>query len=150
MGVNDVAQNTLTTAESSPPEPRVEMEALGHDIVYKPHETMAKYNAFYRVEYDGEVISPPTARRVGVPLNEVWRTELLHLYERYILHHDPTEIRYRACGYGVEEAHQYALADDKISEGDHRCEELQREISSSTRFRLPSFIISSEIDAPSF
>ncbi len=112
----------------SPPDPRAEMEALGYDIVYKPHETMAKYNAFYRVEYDGEEIAPPAARRMDVPLNEVWLTELLRPYERYILYHELNEIRYRARGYGVDEAHERAVEDDKIWEGDERWEELQREI----------------------
>jgi hypothetical protein len=38
---------------------------------------MAEYNAFYRVEYGGSVIAPPAARRMNVPLNEVWLTEYL-------------------------------------------------------------------------
>lgn len=118
----------MPSSEPSRPDPRAEMEALGYDIVYKPHETMAKYNAFYRVEYDGEVIAPPAARRMGVPLNEVWLTELLRPYERYILYHELNEITYRAQGYSVEEAHQAALEDDKTWAGDPKFEELRREI----------------------
>lgn len=97
-------------------------------MVYKPHETMAEYNAFYRVEYDGEVIAPPAARRMGVPLNEVWLTELLRPYERYVLYHELNEIKYRAQGYGVERAHELALEDDEVWEGDPRWDEFQREI----------------------
>lgn len=104
------------------------MEELGYDVVYKPHETMAEYNAFYRVEYDGEVIAPPAARRMGVPLNEVWLTELLRPYERYVLYHELNEIKYRAQGYGVERAHELALEDDEVWEGDPRWDEFQREI----------------------
>lgn len=117
-------------AEPQPesPRPRAEMEELGWDIVYKPHETMAAYNAFYNVEYEGTEIAPPAARRMGVPLNEVWLTEFLRPYERYILHHELNEIKYRARGYGVEEAHERAVEDDHIWEGDPMWEELQREI----------------------
>lgn len=42
-------------------DPKEEIEELGYDILYKPHAEMAEYNAFYRVEYDGEVIAPPAA-----------------------------------------------------------------------------------------
>lgn len=116
------------TVDEAPPDPRAEMGELGYDVVYKPHEVMAKYNAFYRVEYDGEEIAPPAAREMGVPLNEVWLTELLRPYEKYVLHHELNEIQYRAEGYGVEEAHERAVADDEVWAGDPKWEELQREI----------------------
>lgn len=118
----------MTGSESGSPDPRAEMEALGWDIVYKPHETMAAYNAFYRVEYEDEVIAPPAARRMDVPLNEVWLTEFLRPYERYILYHELNEIEYRAAGYGVDAAHERAVEDDRFWEGDPQFEELQREI----------------------
>jgi competence protein ComEA len=112
----------------APPDPRAEMESLGYDVVYKPHEVMAKYNAFYNVEYDDQRIAPPAARRMGVPLNEVWLTEFLAPYERYVLHHELNEIRYRAAGYDVETAHERALEDDRVFEGDPKWDELWNEI----------------------
>jgi competence protein ComEA len=118
----------MTGSDSPTPDARAQMEELGYDIVYKPHETMAAYNAFYRVEYDGDVIAPPAARRMDVPLNEVWLTEFLRPYERYILYHELNEIKYRAQGYSVDEAHERAVEDDKIWAGDPKWEELQREI----------------------
>lgn len=108
--------------------PRTEMEELGYVIVYKPHEVMAKYNAFYHVEYDEQVIAPPAAERMGVPLNEVWLTEFLRPYEKYILYHELNEIKYRARGFSVDEAHEQALEDDKIWKGDPKWDEFQREI----------------------
>lgn len=123
-------------------DPRAEMEALGYDLVYKPHEVMAKYNAFYRVEYEGAVIAPPAARKMDVPLNEVWLTELLRPYERYVLFHELNEIKYRAQGYGVEEAHELALEADKSWEGDAKWDEFQREINLVPQERvveLPGF-----------
>ncbi|MFB6094800.1 MAG: hypothetical protein ABEJ77_07645 [Halanaeroarchaeum sp.] len=110
------------------PDPRSELESLGYDVVYKPHEVMADYNAFYRVNYEGTVIAPPAAREMGVPLDEVWLTEFLEPYERYVLHHELNEIRYRAEGYGVERAHELALEDDRVFEGDPDWEEYRREI----------------------
>ena len=118
----------MPSDQSGRPDPRAELEALGYEVVYKPHERMAEYNAFYRVEYDGEVIAPPAARREGVPLNEVWLSELLRPYERYVLTHELNEIRYRGRGYGVEEAHERALEDDRVWAGDPKWEELRREI----------------------
>ena len=123
-------------------DPRAEMEDLGYDIVYKPHATMAEYNAFYRVEYDGEVIVPPAARRMDVPLNEVWLTEYLRPYEKYILYHELNEIKYRAQGYDVERAHELAVEADHIWEGDSKWEELQHEINLTPPERvcdLPGF-----------
>lgn len=119
---------SMSSTDTTIPDPRTEMEELGYDIVYKPHETMAKYNAFYRVEYEDEVIAPPAARRMNVPLNEVWLTELLRPYERYILHHELNEIKFRAQGHGVDRAHQRALRADKVFAGDPKFEELRREI----------------------
>ena len=110
------------------PDPRAEMEARGWDIIYKPHPEMAKYNAFYRVEYEGQEIAPPAARREGVGRNEVWLSEKFRPYERYILFHELNEIRYRAAGYGVEEAHERALSDDERWAGTPTFEEMRREI----------------------
>lgn len=118
----------MSSDSSTPPDPRAEMEKLGYDIVYKPHEVMAAYNAFYHVEYDGQVVAPPAARRMDVPLNEVWLTEFLRPYERYVLHHELNEIKFRSQGYGVEEAHERALEADAVWEGDPKWDELWREI----------------------
>lgn len=110
------------------PDPRAEMESRGWEIVYKPHAEMAAYNAFYRVEYEGQEIAPPAARREGVPLNEVWLSEKFRPYERYILFHELSEIAYRAAGYGVEKAHELAEQADKRWAGDPKWEEFRREI----------------------
>ena len=132
----------MGNAPSTTPDPRAEMERLGYEIVYKPHAVMAAYNAFYNVAYDGEQIAPPAARRMEVPLNEVWLSELLAPFERYVLYHELNEIRYRAQGYGVEAAHERALEDDLVWEGDPTWEKLQCEINVTPPARvlsLPGF-----------
>lgn len=118
----------MSRASPTRPDPRAEMEELGYEIVYKPHEVMAKYNAFYNVEYDGQRIAPPAAERMNVPVNEVWLTELLRPYEKYVLHHELAEIEARADGCGVEEAHERALEADTVWEGDPKWGEFKREI----------------------
>ena len=50
-------------------------------------------------------IRPPAAEKLGIPLNEIWISEKWKKYERYILYHELQEIKYRAMGYGKEEAH---------------------------------------------
>ncbi len=110
------------------PRPKKEMESLGYDIVYKPHKEIADHMAFYKVEYDSKVIAPPIVRRYDISLNEVWLSEKFKPYEKYILYHELQEIKYRAEGYGVREAHLKAKEDEKIWEGDPKWEELRREI----------------------
>lgn len=100
------------------PDPRREMEARGWDVVYRPHDVMAKYNACYDVEYEGDRIAPPVADELGIPTGEVWVTELLEPYERYVLHHELAEIEARADGLGVDAAHERALEADREAWGD--------------------------------
>lgn len=94
------------------------------------------------MEYDGEEIAPPAARRLGVPLNEIWLTEFLRPYEQYILYHELNETKYRPAGYGVEDAHERAVEADKAHAGDPKWEKLQREINLTPPERvcaLPGF-----------
>ena len=82
-----------------------ELKALGYRVVYKPHEIMKDYNATYNVMYEGKRITNPAGERLGIPLNEIWVSEKWRKYEGYILFHELTEIKFRAKGYGVEDAH---------------------------------------------
>lgn len=84
----------------------------GWRIRYVPHETIADYNACYRVEYDGEIIHPPAADDLGIPVNEVWISEKWRPFERFVLFHELREIEYRADGHGKEEAHERAERDE--------------------------------------
>lgn len=92
--------------------PRAEAERLGYKIVYVSHEVIKDYNACYRVIYDGKLIYPPAADKLGIPLNEIWISERFREYERYILFHELQEIKHRAEGLSVEEAHKKALKDE--------------------------------------
>lgn len=110
------------------PRPREEIESLGYDVIYRDHEEVAEHMAFYKVEYDGKVIAPPIVEKYDISLNEIWLSEKFKPYERYVLYHELQEIKYRARGYGVKEAHLKAEEDERVWEGDPRWEELRREI----------------------
>lgn len=88
------------------------MARRGWTVEYVPHEDIVMYNACYRVEYGGEVIHPPAADDLGIPLNEVWISETWRKYERFLLFHELREIEYRAAGHGVAGAHERAERDE--------------------------------------
>jgi competence protein ComEA len=91
--------------------PRHEARGLGYRVRYLPHETISDYNACYNVIYGGKIVKPAAADKLGIPLNEIWISEKWRKYEKYILHHELTEIKYRALGYGMDEAHTLAEMD---------------------------------------
>ena len=93
---------------------REELRRLGWRVRYVPHEVISEFNACYRVEYKGRIIYPPAADRLGIPLNEIWLSELLREYEEYVLFHELREILYRYRGYSVEEAHLRARVDEAL------------------------------------
>jgi len=110
------------------PQPKRELERLGYELIYKPHEEIATYMAFYRVEYHGNEIAPPIADKFDISLNEIWISKKLKPFEKYILHHELQEIKYRAEGYGVRKAHEKAIEDGEVWNGEPKYEELKREI----------------------
>ena len=115
-------------SEGSGVNDRDTLERLGYRVVYVPHEIICKYNACYRVLYEGKEINPPAADELGIPLNEIWISEKYRRYERYILHHELVEIRYRAEGYDVKSAHRMAMEGFEVWEREDLWEELQREV----------------------
>ena len=54
-----------------------EIKALGYRVVYVPEEVVGHHLACYNVEYEGKVIRPRVARRLKIPLNEIWISETL-------------------------------------------------------------------------
>jgi len=105
------------------------IEKTGYKIVYVPHEVIENYNACYRVKYKGKIIFPPAADKLGIPLNEIWISQKWKEYEEYILYHELSEIRHRAEGHSVQEAHKLASRDAKEKyKGDPKHERLLREI----------------------
>ena len=110
-------------------DPMEEIKRLDYEPIYKPHSQVADYMAFYKVKYDGEVIAPPIVEKFDIGLDEIWMTERLKSFEKYILHHELQEIKHRARGCGVSEAHEKALLDGEEVWGDEKgWQRLQREI----------------------
>ncbi len=86
-------------------DPVGEARRLGYRVRYVSHDVIKDYNACYNVIYDGKVVKPRAADVLGIPLNEIWISEKWRKYEKYILYHELAEIKYRAAGYGQDEAH---------------------------------------------
>ncbi len=109
-------------------QPSKEAERLGFDVIYIEPQEIEKYNACYRVEYRGQKIYPPAADELGITMDEIWISERLREFEKYILYHELQEIKHRARGLDVKTAHEKALEDEKIFKGNPKWEELKREI----------------------
>ncbi len=128
-------------------DPRKEVTRQGWSLVYIPHDKIENYNACYRVKYRGEKIYPPAADDLGIPLNEIWISDKLKEFEKYILYHEIREIKDRAKGYDVNTAHEKAVEDEKIFEGDPKWEKLRREINMASPEILRE---KADIDAETF
>jgi len=110
-----------------------EIEKLGYRLKYIPHEKIKEYIACYRVIYDGKEIYPPAALHLGIPTGEIWISDAFKNFANCILFHELSEIKHRAEGYDVDEAHKLALKDEeKECRGDERWELLKREINVCT------------------
>ena len=106
-----------------------ERAELGYKVRFVPHEVIADHIACYRVRYRGKEICPSAAAKLGIPLNEIWISELFRPYARYILFHELVEIRHRARGLAPREAHERALREEEERfRGDPQWEKLRREI----------------------
>jgi len=90
------------------------LRELGWRVRYVLHRVIEDYNACYRVVYRGRVIAPPAADRLGIPLNEIWLSERLRGFEKYVLFHELREIMYRYQGHDVDEAHLLARVDEAL------------------------------------
>lgn len=116
--------------------PRKELERLGYTIVYKPHRQVAAHMAFYKVKYKGKILKCNIVHKYDIPMNEIWLSENLKPYEKYILYHELKEIEYRAKGFGYERSHEKALKDEKIWKGKEKWEELRKEINLVTKDKV--------------
>jgi len=86
----------------------------GYSVRYVSHKVIEDYNATYNVIFKNKHITTNAAKKLGVPLNEIWISELWKSYEKYILFHELREIYYRAKGISRDEAHEKALQDGSV------------------------------------
>ena len=110
-----------------------EKEILKFTVRFVPHEKIKDYIACYNVVYEGKSIYPPAALHLGIPPGEIWISNAFRDYASYILFHELQEIKHRAEGYGVEEAHKLALRDEEMRfNKDEKWQEMKREINICT------------------
>lgn len=91
---------------------RRQADRMGYQVKYVPHEVTADYNATYNVMHRGQHIFTNAAKRLRIPLNEIWISEMWRPYEKYILHHELREIQYRAQGLSAGKAHMKTCEDE--------------------------------------
>jgi competence protein ComEA len=89
----------------------LEAERLGYVVRYVPHGVIADYNATYNVEYKGQHVFTGASKKLGIPLNEIWISELWKPYEEFILFHELREIHHRRSGLTPRKAHRKAIED---------------------------------------
>lgn len=82
-----------------------------YKIRYVPHEIIEDYNATYNVIFTGKHITTNATKKLKIPLNEIWISEMWRPYEKYIVFHELREIYYRANGFSRGEAHKRAYQD---------------------------------------
>ena len=69
-----------------------------YKVRYVPHETIEDYNATYNVICGNKHVTIGAAKELGIPLSEIWISEMWRPYEKYMLFHELREIYYRAKG----------------------------------------------------
>ncbi|MEM2202643.1 MAG: hypothetical protein QW595_03310 [Candidatus Bathyarchaeia archaeon] len=69
------------------------------------------YNAAYNVSFRNKHVTTNAAKKLNIPLNEIWISEMWRPYEKYIVFHELREIYYRANGFSRDEAHEKAIQD---------------------------------------
>jgi competence protein ComEA len=92
-------------------EGRLQAKRLGYIVRYVPHKVIADYNATYNVEYKGQHIITGAAKKLRIPLNQIWISEVWKPYEEYILFHELREIHHRRSGLNPKQAHEKAIED---------------------------------------
>jgi competence protein ComEA len=101
----------------------------GYKVRYVPHRVIEDYNATYNVVIENKHVITDAARKLGIPLNEIWISEMWKPYEKYIFFHELREIYYRAQGISRDEAHEKAIQDGfSLWRNDLLLEKLIREI----------------------
>ena len=83
----------------------------GYVVRYVSHRIIADFNATYNVEYKGKRIITNAAKKLRIPQNEIWISEMWKPYEKYLLFHELREIRYRAEGLDPNNAHGKTVED---------------------------------------
>jgi len=101
----------------------------GYKVQYVPHKIIEDYNATYNVISENKHITTGAAKKLGIPLNEIWISEVWRPYEKYIVFHELREIYYRAKGFDRNDAHEKAIQDGfALWENDPLLQKLIKEI----------------------
>jgi competence protein ComEA len=89
------------------------IKKLGYKIKIVPHEVIKDYIACYNVKYREKIVYPKVAKKLNIPLNEIWISERYKKKMDKILSHELREIKYRYMGYNERKAHKKASENKK-------------------------------------
>jgi hypothetical protein len=89
------------------------IKKLGYKIKIVPHEVIKDHIACYNIKYREKIIYPKVAKKLNIPLNEIWISERYKKGLDNILFHELREIKYRYMGYSEKEAHKKAGGNEK-------------------------------------
>jgi competence protein ComEA len=110
------------------------LRKYAYKVRYVPHETIEDYNATYNVICENKHITTGAAKELGIPLNEMWISEMWRPYEKHILFHELREIYYRTKGLIRDEAHEKAIQDGSLLwENDPLLQKLIKEVKQMDR-----------------
>lgn len=88
------------------------LSKYAYRVVYVPHEVIEDYNATYNVICEDQLITTNAAKKLGIPINEIWVSDKWKPYAKYIIFHELREIYYRAKGFERDKAHEKAIKDE--------------------------------------
>jgi competence protein ComEA len=87
------------------------LDRHSYKVHYVPHKIIEAYNATYNVIFENKHVTTNAAGKLGIPLNEIWISEMWKPYKAYIIFHELREIYYRIKGFSRDEAHEKAAQD---------------------------------------
>ncbi len=86
-----------------------EIKKLKYKVAYVPHKAVKGHLTCYNVKYQGKIIkSGEIAKKLQIPLNEIWISKRLKSRADSVLNHELQEIKYRHMGYSSKKAHEKA------------------------------------------
>ena len=87
---------------------KAKIKKLGYKIKFVPHRVIKDRIACYNVRYKSKIIRPKIAKKLNIPLNEIWISQKWRGKKEIMLFHELQEIKYRSMGYTEKEAHKKA------------------------------------------
>ena len=97
-----------------PEDPKTFLAQHGMKVRVIPHELISDHLACYNVALWGVRLRPRAAEKLGIPNGQVWISEALRPWERFVLFHEVAEMVFRARGFHGLAGHQLAEEEELL------------------------------------